>query len=222
MDDEHEPSWKDTALRVVAHAGSDVLFMPIAGVPGITTSVGIVLEHIIRKRRHTGEKFIETVVSHVGEHELLTAIQTDDERNELLWSSVQASMSTGIEGKRIYLARVVANAMTDATKIDGAQLIVKALTELEGPHVRALVELVAADDANQAEPGNSDEILQAALEAIPAPVLATLVRVGVVYVGSEQRGNGLYSVPRARTYSITGVNDFGRELVDDLHSVEFD
>jgi hypothetical protein len=222
MDDEHEPSWKDVALRVVANAGAEALRAPIAGVPGLATSAGIVLEHMITRRRHTGEEFIETVVSHVGEHELLTAIQNDDERNELLWSSVQASMSTGIEGKRIYLARVVTNAMTDTAKIDDAQLIVKALTELEGPHISALVKLVAADDANQDDPGDSDEILQAALEAVPAPVLATLVRVGVVYVGSDQRRNGLYSVPRARTYSITGVNDFGRELLDNLRSVEID
>ena len=133
-----------------------------------------------------------------------------------------ASMVTGIEGKRTYLARVVANAMIDTTKIDDAQLIVRALTELDGPHIRDLVKLVAADDASQADPGNGDEILQAALEAIPAPVLATLVRLGVVYVGSEQRGNGLFSVPRARTYSITGVNDFGRELLANLRSVETD
>lgn len=222
MDDEHEASWKDVALRVVANAGAEALLAPITGVPGLATSAGIVLEHIVRRRRHTGEEFIETVVSHVGEHELLTVIQTDGERNELLWSSVQAAMSTGIEGKRVYLARVVANAMTDTTTIDDAQLIVTALTELEGPHISALVKLVAADDANQADPGNSDEILQAALEAIPAPVLATLVRVGVVYVGSEQRGNGLYSVPRARTYSITGVNDFGREVLANLRGIEID
>jgi hypothetical protein len=111
---------------------------------------------------------------------------------------------------------------TDATKIDDAQLIVKALMELEGPHISALVKLVAADDAKQADPGDNDEILQAALEAIPAPVLATLVRVGVVYVGSDQRRSGLCSVPRARTYSITGVNDFGRELLDNLRSVAID
>lgn len=129
-------------------------------------------------------------------------------------------MQQTLEGKRVCLARVVSNAMTDTTEIDDARLIVKTLIELDGPHISALVKLVAADDANQADPGNSDEILQAALEAIPAPVLATLVRVGVVYVGSEQRGNGVYSVPRARTYSITGINDFGRELLDNLRSVQ--
>jgi hypothetical protein len=80
-----------------------------------------------------------------------------------------------VERSSIYLARVVVNAMIDTTEIDDAQLIVKALTELDGPHISALVKLVAADDANQADPGNSDEILQAALEAMPAPVLAMLV-----------------------------------------------
>jgi hypothetical protein len=69
---------------------AEAFLAPITGVPGLAASAGIVLEHVITRRRRAGEEFTETVVSHVGEDELLTALQTDDECNELLWSSVQA------------------------------------------------------------------------------------------------------------------------------------
>jgi hypothetical protein len=86
----------------------------------------------------------------------------------------------------------------------------------------ALVKPVAADGANHVDPGTATRSCRLLWKRLPAPVLATLVRVGVVYVGPEQRGNSLYSVPRARTSRITGVNDFGRELLVDLRSVEID
>jgi hypothetical protein len=51
------------------------------------------------------------------------------------------------------------------------------------------------------------------------PVLAGLVRAGVVFTGSVQRGTGLFSSPNPRTYSITGVNEFGRRLLVDLEGL---
>ena len=137
-----------------------------------------------------------------------------------MWSALDAVMRSGIEEKRIILAKVVANAMTSDEPIDEAQLIVAALQELDAPHIRALARLRAADDANQAAPDAArDDILDAALEQELMPVLAGLVRAGVVYQGSVERGNGLYSIPNPRTYGITGVNDFGRRLLADLQGL---
>ena len=81
------------------------------------------------------------------------------------------------------------------------------------PHIRALARLKVADDKSRADPDLNDEILQAELDKQYSPVLAALVRVGVVKQGSEKVSEGLFSIPRAETYSITGVNDFGRKLL---------
>jgi hypothetical protein len=114
---------------------------------------------------------------------------------------------------------VVANAFTSDEPIDIAWLKADVLRDLEGPHIRALARLKRADDDTQATPGHDDAILQAALRAEPTPVLAVLARVGVLRQGSEMRSNGLASIPRAETLSITGVNDFGRELLAELESI---
>ena len=90
---------------------------------------------------------------------------------------------------------------------------------VEGRHIAALTRLAAADDENQSNPGIDDEILDCALLAEPTPVLAALVRAGVVFQGSVPRGTGLHSIPKPRTYGIAGVNEFGRMILDDLRSI---
>ena len=218
MTAEPRPPWLDAAAKLISTVGAEVLLAPL-GVPGLAAGTAIVFEQVMSRRREKGVAHLEFVANRVGEDKLLGIIQTDEERGEMLWSSTQASMASSHNGKRIYLARVVANAMTSTEPVDHAQLIVTALKELDGPHIRALTVIRTADDANQLDPGNNDEILQAELEKHPYPILAALSRSGVVRIGSEQRGNGLFSIPRADTLSITGVSPFGQELLNDLESV---
>jgi hypothetical protein len=154
-------------------------------------------------------------------HDLVGRLRENPVLQNLLWDSVQAAMSAADQNKRLYLARVVANAVSDDAKIDDAQFTVNALRELEGPHIRALVKLIAAEYENRKDPGNNDEILQEALSAQPSPVKATLIRLGVVLVGSQPDStSGLYSIPRAENYSISGVNDFGRRIIRELQEIE--
>ena len=218
MTDEPGPPWLDTAAKLISTVGAEVLLAPL-GVPGLAAGTAIIFERVMTGRRGKGVEHLEFVAHQVGEDKLLGIIQTDEERSEMLWASTQTSMASSHDGKRLYLARVVANAMTSTEPVDIAQLIVTALKELDGPHIRALTVIRKADDANQLDPGNNDEILQAELKRHPYPILAALSRSGVVRIGSEQRGNGLFSIPRADTLSITGVSPFGRELLDDLESV---
>lgn len=169
------------------------------------------------RRRSKAEAFIGALAEEVGEDVLIAAVERDPERDALLWTALRAVMASGLEQKRIVLGRVVANAMTSDESTDEAQLIVSALHALDAPHIRALARLKAADDANQAAPDVNDEILETALEARePTPVLAGLVNAGVVYQGSIARQNGLYSIPNPRTDGITGVNEFGRNLLTEL------
>jgi hypothetical protein len=51
------------------------------------------------------------------------------------------------------------------------------------------------------------------------PVLAALIRTGVVYPGGAvNTGDGLASVPSARELSVSGVTEFGEELLADLRA----
>ncbi|SER89689.1 hypothetical protein SAMN04488583_0088 [Mycobacterium sp. 88mf] len=137
----------------------------------------------------------------------------------MLWSSTQTSMSSADLRKRVYLAQVVAEAMTSSEPIDDALLVVSALRELDRIHIQALVRIREADAANQKDPGLNDDILQDALREIHYPILAVLARTGVVRQGSEQRGNGLFSVTYADTLGISGISEFGLRLLAELESV---
>ncbi|MFB1295142.1 MULTISPECIES: hypothetical protein [Mycobacteriaceae] len=219
MVDEEVPSWKQIVVRAAVASGAEVLGWQ-AGVPGVGAGTGAVVQGLIDSRQGRAEEFVDGVADLVDAHRLLEQVRADPGLQNLLWDGIQAAMSAADSGKRIYLARVVANALTDDTKMDDAQFIVAALRELEGPHVRALVRLIAADDENRKDPGNNDETLQTALSNEPPAVKAVLVRTGLVLVGSQPVSSGLYSIPRAENYSITGVNEFGRRIIRELQETE--
>ena len=198
-------------------AGIEITVSQAMGVPPNPASVlTAIADDMMERRRSKAEIFVGALVENVGEDALLAAIERDPERDALLWTAIQAVMASGLEQKRIVLARVLSNAMTSDEPIDEAQLIVAALQELDGPHIRALARLKIADDADQAARNVTDEHMAAALAREPMPVLAGLVRAGVVYQGSVERESGLYSIPDPRTYGIVGVNEFGRNLLADL------
>ena len=219
MSDEEVPSWKQIVVRAAVASGAEVLGWQ-AGVPGVGAGTGVVVQWLIDSRRGRAEEFVDGIAHLVDAHQLFEQVRADQVLQNLLWDGIQAAMSAADQDKRIYLARVVANALADDAKIDDAQFIVTALRELEGPHIRALVRLRAADDENRKDPGNDDEILQNALGDEPPAVKAALVRTGVVLVGSQPVSSGLYSIPRAENYSITGVNDFGRRIIRELQEVK--
>ncbi|CCK65390.1 hypothetical protein [Mycobacterium canetti] len=189
------------------------------GAPGLQEGAAAV-EQLVDIRRRKGTEHVAFVAGQVGNNELLNIIQADDERGEMLWSSTQTSMSSADLRKRIYLAQVVAEAMTSTEPIDEALLFVSALRELDRPHIQALVRIREADAANQKDPGLNGDILQDALRAIPYPVLAALARTGVVRQGSEQRGSGLFAITYADTLGISGISEFGLRLLADLESVK--
>jgi hypothetical protein len=198
MVDEDVPSWKQIVVRAAVASGAEVLGWQ-AGVPGVGAGTGAVVQGLIDSRQGRAEEFVDGVADLVDAHRLLEQVRADPGLQNLLWDGIQAAMSAADSGKRIYLARVVANALT---------------------HVRALVRLIAADDENRKDPGNNDETLQTALSNEPPAVKAVLVRTGLVLVGSQPVSSGLYSIPRAENYSITGVNEFGRRIIRELQETE--
>ena len=220
MTEEPHPEWIEAVAKLLSTVGAEVLLSPL-GVPGLAAGTTVVLEYLTTQRRSKGVEHLGYVVHRVGEDRLRGIIQSDDERSEILWTSTQASMATSHQGKRVYLARVTANAMTSDEAIDEAQLIVTALNELVGPHIRALTVIRNVQDANS-DNEELDDIVHEIVRKQPYPVLATLARTGVVRQGSEERSPGLYSIMFADSLGITGVSDFGRNLLADLESVDPD
>ncbi|MGN7780477.1 hypothetical protein ACTJJE_13265 [Mycolicibacterium sp. 22603] len=217
MTEESKPSPLDAAASALSVGDAEILLAAM-GAPGLQEGATAVAE-MVAKRRRKGTEHVAFVAAQVGNEELLDIVHADDERSEMLWSSTQTSMSSADLRKRIYLAQVVAEAMTSNEPIDEALLIVSALRELDRIHIQALVRIREADAANQKDPGLNDDILQDALRAIHYPVLAALARTGVVRQGSEQRGSGLFSVTYADTLGISGISQFGLRLLEDLDSV---
>lgn len=217
MDHEDPSEWAKLAIRLAAVPGEVVA--TAKGYPTLVSMGALMLEAAIPERKRDGEEFAGVVAAVVGPERLERIIKSDDERREMLWTGVQAAMATGIEGKRVLMARVVANAMTSEEPIDDEQLMLWALAELEAPHFRALMQIKHGDAENQKAPQYDDEPLQKVLRGQRYPVLATLARTGVVRQGSEERGSGMWSITFAETLGITGISDFGLKLLADLESV---
>lgn len=210
-----------TAVRALVAGGADVVGTAVLGVPGVGSAATAVIQSVLDFRQAKADHFVGELVENIGEDAILAAIERDPEREALFWTATQAVMASGLESKRIYLARVVANALTSDELADSDQLIVIALSELDGIHIRALTRLRAAEDEQGKNPGTDDEIFQEALRNEASSVLATLARTGVVYQGSLQHGDsGTFSIPDPRTYSITSVNEFGRYLLNELEAVD--
>lgn len=133
-----------TAVRALVAGGADVVGTAVLGVPGVGSAATAVIQSVLDLRQAKADDFVGELVENVGEDAIRAAIERDPEREALFWTATQAVMASGLESKRIYLARVVANALTSDELADSDQLVVTALSELDGIHVRALTRLRAA------------------------------------------------------------------------------
>ena len=150
-------------------------------------------------------------------------VERDPEIEALLCIALQAIITTGLGSKRKLLQRVVANAMTSTEPIAMAQLRTMALAELDAPHFRALTRLIHAEDMDAAE-GKTDQpnnSLDQAVVKEPVPVLAALIRTGIAYPAElVDHGDGTASAPSPRELRLSGVTDFGRQLLADLQRLD--
>jgi hypothetical protein len=159
------------------------------------------------------------IAERVGWDAFMLIVEGNPEIEALLWTALQAITATGVESKRKVLQNVVANAMTSTEPIDMEQLETMTLAELDAPHFRALARLVRAEDMDAAE-ARTDKLnnnLDQAVAKEPVPVVAALIRTGVVYPAAMvNQGNGTARSPLPRELGISGVTDFGRSLLEDL------
>jgi hypothetical protein len=106
--------------------------------------------------------------------------------------------------------------MLDDFKIDGAQLRVEALRDLDVPQIKALERLhrLAVEHAGREDDKSiataCHEAVQAAWLAEPYPVRAALTRTGVAFALMGTYGG----------FSVEGINEFGSGLLAELHDVD--
>jgi hypothetical protein len=157
---EKTPTMREIAERTAMTAGVEFMVSQAAGAPFNPASVVAALgEGLLERRWNMTEEFIGAIAAEVGDDVLLATLERDSERDALMWTALDAAVRSGLEQKRIVLAKVVANAMTSDEHVEEAHLIVGALQVLDAPHIRALVHLRDADDANQTNPGTAGDDL---------------------------------------------------------------
>jgi hypothetical protein len=205
-----KPSWPQIVAKAV-----------VAGVPQLGGSLTEIISGIQQRREYVAKTALGAMSERVGKDAFMSIVAGNPEIEALLWTALQAITATGVESKRKLLQKVVANAMTSTEPIDMEQLQTMALTELDAPHFRALTRLVHAEDADAAE-GRTDcqnNDLDRATAEEPVPVLAALIRTGVVYpAGIVDQQDGTLRPPPLRGLQVSGVTEFGRRLLADLQS----
>ena len=207
---------KPSLTEIAAKAGLEAV--PYGGV------LNEVISGLQSRRAYVAEHALGAIAERVGWDALLAVIERDAEREALLWTALQSITMTGVESKRRVLRNVVVNALSSTEPIDMEQLQVMALGELDAPHIRALARLADAEDrdTHEGSTDREDNLLEVAVDAEPIPVLAALIRSGVVYPGGMVEMGGLGRAPSARELSVSGVTPFGRELLVALSCVEED
>jgi hypothetical protein len=195
----------------------------LSAVPHWGGPLNQIISGLQQRRNHVAEHALGAISERVGWDAFLSVVEGNPEVEAMLWTALQAITMTGMESKRKVLQNVVANAMTSDEPIDLEQVKVTVLAELDAPHIRALTRLSEADwldkkEANRRDHGESPhKYVEEVAKREPVPVLAALIRTGVVFPGgSVLTADGLAQVPSAGELAVSGVTDFGDELLYDL------
>lgn len=222
------PSRIDTAVKAA-----------LALVPYVGGALAILYEDVLARRRDRLDAFGAAAFdSHPeGWEGLLHRLRVDPRLAELFVQASEAAMTSTVQAKAQALGKVLADAATatDEDTFDHMELLALALMDLESPHLRGLQRLAnfPTDDQLYSEHAEAtglvrddgptavtldnlmsqDERRKQRLQVqslLPPPVVAALVRHGLV---TQDAGFGLY---------ITGVSDFGRDLLSYVASVAAD
>jgi hypothetical protein len=189
--EESYPTVGDTLAKVALQ------LVPYVG-PPLETIYDDVRARLAAKARRTVSEIEELC----GTERLLRRLTENPEIEAMFVAAVDSALRTGLERKRRYLARVVANAVLDDAKVDESELIVQALRDLDGPHLRALERLRHAEDSAHTDDAGKSAAVQEAAKQEPAPIRAVLSGTGAV-------------IP-APFGGIFRVSPFGRTLLTDL------
>jgi hypothetical protein len=190
-------------------------------IPNVGESLCVVFDHVHSRYAHRAAESVKDIAERSGGPERLGERLAESEELEVLFiEGIEVAARTGMGAKRQLMARVVSRAVEDDAQVEPAQLIVRALQQLDSPDFRALARLRAAEDeaAAVAETTERDDqrggritrAVSAAARAEPGPIIAALIQAGAV-LQAAGFGGGV---------DVYRVSDFGRRLLADLDAVE--
>lgn len=180
------PSKNETAIKAVLE------LVPFVG-GAIATIFG---DHMERRRGRIQETAAAAVDRVGGDADRITDRLKSDERfADIFFDGLAAASRSSIEAKRVAIGHALGDAAMGEgeLELDESQLLLKAMADLELPHLRALQRISRMEQT---------ELMASLLQATPPPVLAALIRHGLVIQGAY---DGL---------AIEGVTDFGNRLLE--------
>lgn len=191
-----------------------------------------VVQYIQDRHRRRQAKYLDEVREGTGlsGEELFHALTGDEELLELLEAGRRASEETADDNKIRRLARVVAQAITDRTKIDGSRLRLQTLRELEEQHVHALA--VLADIAERRQQPDPVAAMVQANTRFRGPRRGT--QTGAAFVIGQQLGTNADAADAIAAalqrhgliwndppgFGEWGLTSYGREIVGYLRSLD--
>jgi hypothetical protein len=192
----------------------------LRAIPYVGSSLSIIFEDTRARHVARAVEVVQEIAEETGADRLSERLVKDEEVEVLFIEGVEIAVRSGLKAKRRLLARVVAKAVLDDAEVEPRQLLVHAFRDLDAPHLRALTRMRNAEDSAEAVVANGEtddarsarsrEAVLEASRAEPIPVVATLIRTGVVYPATLVGGG----------VAAYGLSEFGRRLLADLESLE--
>lgn len=192
----------------------------LRAIPYIGSSLSIIFEDTRARYVARAAGVVHEIAEETGADRLSERLAENEEVEVLFIEGVEIAVRSGLKAKRRLLAKVVAKAVLDDAEVEPGQLLVQAFRDLDAPHLRALARLRNAEDAatavnidGETRDVRSDRISDAVLNAgraEPTPILAALIRTGVIYPATLVGGG----------VAAHGVSEFGRRLLADLESLQ--
>lgn len=197
----------NSAQPLAAHIAETAMLALVAAIPVAGGSLSVILGRTLERSRENIHEIVQEAAASAGATEALVARVEEDERlSYLLLHALEAGERTTMAEKRRVLGQAVGRASRDPSLISDSELQVRALRDLDVPHVAAMAAIVAALESHPGmRPGM---VVREALAGYPAPIIAALVRNGLVEPESTWDDMA----------GIKGLNAFGGRLLSDLKS----
>jgi hypothetical protein len=158
---------------------------------------------------HKAGMLFNQLLEHVAAtpHELIERMRSDPRLQRVLWEAARAAADTELNDKIRGLARIAAEGVLDDAALDTSQLRIRALAEMQGLHLRVLLELESAGalgPTKEAVPLTDLLDIDVALATV---LCADLLRLGMIETGG---------ISFSGTHSSARLSSYGEQMLDYL------
>lgn len=196
----------ETAIEPVPSRAETTIKAILNLVPWVGGSIATVYEDYMDRRRERLRHTVTAAAERLGDdgaHRLVDRLSSDERFADLFWGAIEEASKSAVEAKRAAIGHALADASGESeTEIDEYTLLVEALSDLDLPHLRTLQRI------NRFEQDRS--MMNSLVSATPDPVLAALVRHGLIieneaYDGREVGGLSSFGVRLLRYVEGSGA-----------------